>query len=99
MVGTRRAVRVVGLDGDEIHLPVAHAPLGLRPARERAHRGGRTLEDDALETVVVVEVHVHRRDDQIVVLVLRLGEALGQLALVVVVDVRQVRDAVRLRAS
>jgi hypothetical protein len=68
---------------------------GLDPVREPAHRGGRPLENDAFEAVVVVEVNMHRRNDQVMVLVLRLGQPFGERPLVVIVDMGRIGDTVR----
>ena len=37
--------------------------------------------------MIVIEVHVHRRQDQLMVLMLKIGEPLGQVAGVVVVHI------------
>ena len=43
--------------------------------------------------MLVIEMHVHAGDDQVVMRVLRIGDALGELARMMVVDVREARDA------
>jgi hypothetical protein len=87
-------VHAVGhLDRDDVELAVAHAALGRHGVGEGAHRAGGPLEDHAFEAVVVVEMGVHGRHGQIVMAMLQDGEPLGEIALVVVVDVGQVGDA------
>lgn len=56
-----------------------------------------TAEDDDLEAEIVVEVHVKRRPDLFPEIVLNLGQLLGELAHVVIVDERERRDAAGLR--
>lgn len=93
------AVRVVVgmLHRDEIQIAVAHAGLGRQAAGELAHRSHGSLQHRCLEAVLVVEMHVHGRDDQVVVRVLAHGETLGEIALVVVVHIRETRDALAAR--
>lgn len=93
------AVRVVvgRLDRDEVQAAVAHARLGGQARGQLAHRRHRALQHGALEAVLVIEMHVHRRDHQVVVRVLALGEALGEIARVVVVHIGQARDALAAR--
>ncbi len=73
---------------------MADAALGHQRIGELPDIGGRALEDHAFQTVVVVEMAVHGSHRQVVVVVLQASQALGQFALVVVVDVGQVGDAV-----
>ncbi len=86
-------VAVVGFQGDEIDPPVAHAALGDQAVGEASDLGCRAAQDDRLQAVLVVEVAVHGGHREVVVIVLEGGEALGQLALVVVEDVGQAGDA------
>lgn len=90
------AVRVVVglLDGHEVEMAVPHARFSREARSERAHGCHRSLQDGALEAVLVIEVHVQGRDHEIVAGVLALGESLGEVAFVVVVDVRETRHAV-----
>jgi hypothetical protein len=63
---------VFELDRDDIHLTVAHAALGAQSFGKSAHAGSRPAQDDALQTMIVVEVSVHRRHRQIMMGMLQL---------------------------
>lgn len=93
------AVRVVVgvLHRDEVQAAVTHTGLGREAAGELAHGPHGSLQHRSLEAVLVIEVHVHGRDHQVVVSVLAPGEPLGQIARVVVVYIREARDAVAAR--
>jgi len=85
-------------DGDETRLAVFDVALG-------DHRFGKLPDPRSLpaqhrdfETIVVVEMNMHRRDLKIVMIVVRVGQPLRQLARVVIEDVGQRRDALSLRA-
>jgi len=97
LAARRIAVAVVALvdfDGDDIEAAVADAALGDQGIGEAAHRGDRPLEYHTFQAVVVVEMGMQGRHGQVVVAVLEFGQALGEVALVVVIDIRQVGDAV-----
>ena len=47
------------------------------------------LQQNDLKTIVMVEMHMGRRDDEFVMIVLEPGQVVLQLALVVIVDKRQ----------
>lgn len=70
----------------ERKLAVLHALGGYEPLREVAHLLAGALEDEHFKAVVMVEVHMQRGDDDVVHVVLYLGESLCEVALVVVVD-------------
>ena len=57
----------------------------------------RAAQDHGFQAMVVVQVGMHRRHRQVVVVVLQAGDALHQVALVVVEHVRQAGDAVSRR--
>ncbi len=79
---------------NQIEGAVAHAALGHHGMGEFAHVRSRSAQDHRLHAVLVVEVGVHGRHGEVVVRVLGGGQPLGQVALVVVVDVGQRGDAV-----
>ena len=85
--------------GDELE------PAPLDPARREdligdvAEHVGVAVHDDDLEAVVGAEVHVHRRTDLAAELVLELGEALGEIADVMVINERERADGVGIRRS
>src|SRR5574343_1396573 len=87
-------VMVFSFQRDDVELAVANAALGHQRIGELPDIGRRAFENHAFQAVVVVEMAVHGRHRQVVVGVLQAGQALGQFALVVVVHVGQVGDAV-----
>jgi len=94
-VGAPAVGMVLGLlHGHEVQAAVTHAGLGRQAAGELAHGGHGSLQHCRLEAVLVVEMHVHGRDDQVVMRVLALGDPFGEIARMVVVDIRETRDAV-----
>ena len=94
-----RVSRRVDFHRDQVELAVMNPPLGHHPVGEAADVTGAPLQDDALDAVIMVEVRMHRRHRQVMVFVLEPREALGQVPLVVVVDVREIGDAVRARVA
>src|SRR5262245_28150647 len=85
-----------GLRRHHDNAAVAHAALGDHVLGEVLHRAGLALEHGHLHAAVVVEVDVERGQRQLVVVVERLGQAFGQLAGGVIVDVDHGRHAVAL---
>src|ERR1700757_3686780 len=75
-------------------MPVAHAALADRVVGELLHRAGRASQHRDLEAAVVIEMDVHRRDLQVVMALLRLGEPLAELARLVVIDISEGGDSV-----
>ena len=73
---------------------VTHAALRDDVIGERFHFGALALEHRHFETTVVIEMNVERRLREAVVRMEVLGQALGQLARRMVVDVAQRRDAI-----
>ena len=59
---------------------VAHVALGDHAIGERLHILAEALQHGDLHAIVLVEMHMHRRLREIVVLVEARGEALGQFA-------------------
>lgn len=98
MAGATVGVDLPQVDTGDIELPVSHAAFGDQRVGERPDDLGGSLEDDGLKVLIVIQMRVHSRHREFVVRVLDLGEALRQRALVMVVDVREVRDTVPLRA-
>jgi len=87
------------LDGDQVQLPVVDASFGDHRIGEPTDLARLAPQDHALDAVLVIEVSVHRGHRQVVMLVLQPRETLGQIPLMVVVDVGQIRDAVRARVT
>ena len=85
---------------DDLDAAVLHAARRPHAIGELLELLRRPLEDDHLEAVRGIEVHVHRRAHLRAEPVLQLDEALGEVANVMVVDERDGRDGVRaLRAT
>src|SRR5574343_1599148 len=95
MVGTVFVMGMVmlGLQCNHVELAVADAAFGHQRVGKLSDIGRCPLEDDAFQTIVVIEMTVHGRHRQIVVIMLQPGQALGQFPLVMVVDVGEVGDA------
>ena len=79
---------------DHLDPALLDAAGGEDPVSERLQLSRRALEDDHLEAVGAVEMHVHRRAHLGAEPVLQLDEALGEISHVVVVDERHGRDGV-----
>lgn len=81
------------VDGDEVQLAVPYAAFRGEGMGEGPYRGRGAAQDDALQAIVVVEVGVQGGDGQVVLAMLQGGQSLGQVALVMVVDVGEIGDA------
>ena len=79
------AMSVPKCDGYQMQLPVAHTRLRNDRSRECLDLVGRAFEQHGFETVVMVEVHVHRRYGDFMVRMLCIGKTQRQLPLVMVV--------------
>jgi hypothetical protein len=79
----------------EVQSTVAHLRLGDEQVGERADLLRGAAQEQRLHAVVVIEVHVHGRQYELVMLVLEVGEALREIAGVMIVDVGERRYAVR----
>ncbi len=73
---------------------VAHAALRDDVIRECLHLGAPASEHSHLKTTVMVEMDMERRLRKAVMRVEILGQAFGQLARRMVVDIAQRRDAI-----
>ena len=70
------AVRGPGHHVDEIQQAMPNPALGDDFLRKPAHALHRPLEDDGLETLIVIEMCVHGRDDEFMLGVLNGGQTL-----------------------
>jgi len=86
--------RRIDRDGHEAHLAVGDAPLGDNRLREFADLFSFAAKHGDLKAARMVEMDVHRRDLVVVMLVIRIGQPLRQLASVVVEDIGERRDAI-----
>ena len=80
--------------GDHLDAAVLHPARCKDALGEAPQLGGRTLQDDHLQAMRLVEVDVHRRAHLPAERMLELVEALGEIAHVMVVDERDRRDGV-----
>ena len=97
MVGTGQRVRVTTVHGDHVELAVGDAALGQNLVGESANSRSRSLEKDIFEAMLVIQMDVRSRHDQIVMRMLSGGEPLGQIPDMVVKDVAKARDALSSR--
>ena len=88
-------VSLIDLDRDQIQLAVADAALGHHGVGELPTAAVGPRRKTPSEAVLVVEMGVHGRHRQVVVIVLDRSQPLGQLAFMMIEDIRQVGDAVR----
>ncbi len=84
-------VRVLG-EGRRDELPVLDPLGGEQAVGRRLDEGRRAAQHDDLQAVVVIEVDVQGRDDVLAEVVLHVGELLGELADVMVIDQGQRGD-------
>lgn len=87
-------VVVFGLKGDQVQMTMPHAALGTQCVGKAPDIGRWPAQDHRLQTIIVIEMTVHRRHRQVVVIVLQAGQPFGQFALVVVIDIRQIGNTV-----
>ena len=81
------AMVVFELDRDEVEATVADLGLGHELVGERADLLGSAAQNQRLHAVVVIQMHMHGRQHDLVMLVLEIGEALGEIARMVIVDI------------
>ena len=76
-------------DRNEAHLPVRDAALGNDALGEVSHRLGLPMQNRHLETIFMVEMHMHGRNMEMMVIVMRAGQPFRQFAGMVVKHVRE----------
>ena len=74
-------------DADQVQVCVTDATLGLCAVGKRPNLFGCTFQDDRLKAILVVQMDVHCRYDEVVMLMLRLRQALSELTFAMVVDI------------
>ena len=94
LMGVREEVLIAGLHRDQVDRGMPDATLCLGLVRKATDGSGRSPQNYSFETMLVIEMNVHGRDDQVMMLVLRSHQPFGQIALMVVVHVREARHAV-----
>jgi hypothetical protein len=91
---------VFDLESNQVQVPVPDAAFGDHGVGKLLDVGGGSLEDYGLEAVIVIKVAVHRGHRQVVMGMLQTGQSFRQIALMVVVDVGKIGDAMtRWRAA
>lgn len=85
---------VIGMDANNIDCGEAHPTLHPDGIGKRADAGGRPFQDHGFKRRRMIEDHVRRRNDKIVMFVLHVEQSLRQRARPMVVDIREVRDTV-----
>jgi len=93
MPGAVVLVCLAQIDADQIELTMTHTTFGDDLLGELPHGFRRALEGGGLEALLVVEVHMHGSDREIVVFMLQARQALRQLSFMMVIDVGQTRNA------
>ena len=90
----RREMRMRGGfdgDGDKSHLTVFDAALGDHSLRELSRRRGFAAQDGDFQTILMVEMNVHRRDMKLVVRVMFLRQSRRQFPRVMIEDIGERR--------
>jgi len=80
-------------DGHKTHLAVLHAAFGDNSLGKFPHSRRLSPQHGHLKTVFMIEVNMHRRDVEVVMIVMRVGKPLGQFAGMMVVDIGQRRKS------
>ncbi len=78
---------------DQVNLGMAHAALAGKTVGEMAHRAERAAQDGNLEAASMIEVDVQAGNDEVVVVVLGVGQPLRELAGGMVINVAERPDA------
>ena len=86
--------RTAAVCGDEIEGAVANPGFGHQRFGECPHGTRGATQDDALHAIVVIQMSMQGRHAQIMMLMLGMRHPLRQFALMVVIHVGQVGDAV-----
>ena len=89
-----RVTALIHADRNDIDLSVPDPPLRHDGIRKAPHCRGGALEDDAFQTMVVVQMRMHGGDGQVVMMVLQRRQSFGQIALMMVEHVRKIGDAI-----
>lgn len=87
-------VRMVQIHTDEVQLAVVDAALGADGLGKRLNGEGVAFQDDSFEAMIVVKMHMHGRDSEIMVFMLHCGQPGHELAFMVVEHVGQASNTV-----
>lgn len=86
-------VMVFGLQRDYIQISMTYAAFRNQGIGKTPDIGGQAFQNDCFQAVFVVEMAVHGRHRQIVMIVLQTHQPLGQFAFVMVIDIREIGNA------
>lgn len=81
------AVALVQVDRDEVQVSMAYLGFGHERIGEVSYMLSIAPQDHGFQAVVVVQMHVHGGEHQVVMFVLQAGDAFGQSAGVMIVDI------------
>ena len=99
MVAPRMRVRFsFDRDRHKTHLAVFDAALGDHGLRKLPHHGGFATQDSDFETIVVIEMNMHRGDLKVVMRVMRIGQPPRQFPRVMIENIGERRDALTAHA-
>ena len=88
----------VQIDADQVQLAVVYTSLCADLVGEMRDHVDHSSQQHGFEAVLMVQVRVHRRNRQIVVIVLQAGQTFRQLPLVVVEHIRKAGHTVLRRS-
>ena len=94
MLVARFAARFADPDRNDVDLSVTHTLLGNQGSRKLGDPTGRTAQNECLDAIIVIKMGMHRRQREVVVVVLRIHEPTSQMPLVMIVDVAHGSDAI-----
>ncbi len=93
----RRLAWRLGAEGKDLDPAVVNAARAEDPIGRGLQVIGVAAQDDDLEAQLVIQVHVHRRADLVAEVVLHVGQGVGQIADVVVIDEGERADRLDVR--
>lgn len=90
---------VFGLQRYYIKLPITYAAFRHKGIGKTSDVGAQALQNDRFQAVFVVQMAVHGRHRQIVMIVLQTYQPFGQFAFVMVIDIGEIGNAMTGRGS
>ena len=87
-------VPISWIDTDKIEIAEADTALNAHLVRKCPHGLCRTFQHNAFQAIFVIEMHVHRRHDEIVMGVLGFGQTFSQCTLMMIEYVGEIGHAV-----
>ena len=86
IVGPMR-MSIVQIDADEVERAETNSALSADCVSKRAYPGNRPLEDYCFKAIAMIEMDVHRADDEVMMIVTNRGQSNSEIADVVLVNV------------